>query len=77
MNMTLYQAIEFVAAHGNDYAKAYARITLGNWHSASAEKFKTQIMYVSCNISHMRYDGSRNVRYVIHNFIHDNKTAVA
>lgn len=67
MNETLKSAIDYIANHGNPYAKAYARVALT--HNMEDDALKTQVMYILGNISHLRGEQAKHARQVLKEYV--------
>ncbi len=67
--MTLYEAIEFVVAHGNTYAKSYARQAQMQWDAFDDDELHTQVLYIKSNFSGCRAPGAKEARQKMATFL--------
>lgn len=63
---TILEALYFVEATGNNYAKAYATECTSMFaRGATREELQTQIMYILSNYQHCRAAGAKDVRQIL------------
>ena len=63
--MTIIEALQFVSANGNGYAKIYADSAIENWDRMGNDGRHAQLLYVMSNFSSCRKTGAIEAKVTI------------